>query len=119
MPENLAHCRACRARLAEDGICPRCGCDFSLARRAMEQAGQRLAHALRALAAGEADVARSAVDASLAMHRQPLAQAIKDFLESPACRMEDRRRSPGPLPPAALPADSGRDCARSECSSEG
>jgi hypothetical protein len=73
MPENLDRCRACRARLAEDGICPRCGCDFSLARQAMEQAGQRLAHALRALAAGEADVARSAVDASLGRIRNPTA----------------------------------------------
>jgi hypothetical protein len=93
MPEDLERCLACRARLADDGVCPRCGCDFSLARQAMEQSRNRLAHAFRALAAGEPDVARRAVEASLAMQRQPLAEAIEQFLGSVVGHIDEGQRS--------------------------
>lgn len=75
--------------MAQDGVCPRCGCDFSLARQAMEQAGRRLEEALRAVAVGDRELARSCLGDSLAMHRQPLARAIKDFLDADACCMEN------------------------------
>jgi hypothetical protein len=81
MSEVLDRCRACRARLPENAVCPRCGCDFSLARRAMEQAGRLLEQTLRSLALGDRAAARSQVDASLAMHRRRLGQAIKGFLD--------------------------------------
>jgi len=100
MPETLDRCQACRARLAQDGVCPRCGCDFSLARQAMEQAGRRLEEALRAVAVGDRELARSCLGDSLAMHRQPLARAIKDFLDADACCMENGYIGQAPLLPA-------------------
>jgi hypothetical protein len=59
----------------------------------MEQARHRLAQAFRALAAGEPDVARRAVEASLAMQRQPLAEAIEQFLGFAVCRVHEGQRS--------------------------
>lgn len=80
MPEVLDRCQACRARLAENAVCPRCGCDFSLARQALVQGRCRLEQALRALASGDRAAARAHVDASLALHRLRLADALKSFL---------------------------------------
>lgn len=107
MPETLDRCQACRGRLTDNSICPRCGCDFSLARQAIEQAEGRLQHALRALAVGDRELARSQVDASLAMHRQRLAQAIKEFLDSGY--MESGHAGHTSWPQGDLQAEGGPD----------
>ncbi|WP_291992982.1 hypothetical protein [Candidatus Accumulibacter sp. ACC003] len=80
MPEVLDRCQACRARLAENAVCPRCGCDFSLARQALVQGRCRLEQALRSLASGDRAAARAHVDASLALNRLRMADALKSFL---------------------------------------
>ncbi len=73
----------------------------------MEQAEVRLEQALRALAVGDRELARSQVDASLAMHRQQLAQAIKEFLDS--AYMESGHAGHTSLPQGDLPAEGGLD----------
>ncbi|HCZ15824.1 MAG TPA: hypothetical protein DHV85_14805 [Candidatus Accumulibacter sp.] len=80
MPEVLDRCQACRARLTESAVCPRCGCDFSLARRALEQGRHWLDDALRSLAVGDRAAARRQVDAALALSGPRLALALKTFL---------------------------------------
>lgn len=70
----------------------------------MEQAGRCLERAFRALAVGDRELARRQIDASLAMHRQPLAQAIREFLDSEAVGMESGHPGHTPLPPTALAA---------------
>ena len=80
MPEVLDRCQACRARLNESAVCPRCGCDFSLARRALEQGRHWLDDALRSLAVGDRVAARRQVDAALALSGPRLALAMKTFL---------------------------------------
>ncbi len=82
MPEVLDRCQACRARLTESAVCPRCGCDFSLARRALEQGRHRLDDALRALAVGDRAAARRQVDAALALSGPRLGVALKTLLAS-------------------------------------
>jgi hypothetical protein len=114
MPETRDRCLACRARLAEDGVCPRCGCDFSLARQAMEQAGRRLEQALRALAVGGRELARNQLDASLAMYRQPLAEALKNFLDSDGYCVESRQGAVAPLLPAAFQTEGESDGVRQD-----
>ncbi|SBT06166.1 hypothetical protein ACCAA_300027 [Candidatus Accumulibacter aalborgensis] len=95
MPEVLDRCPACRARLPENAVCPRCGCDFSLAQQAIEQARRLLEQALRSLALGDRAAARSQVDASLAMHRRRLGQAIKGFLDDEKSAAKSERAAPG------------------------
>lgn len=98
MSEVLDRCQACRARLPEDAVCPRCGCDFSLARQAMAQAGRLLEQALRSLALGDRAAARSQVDASLAMHRRRLGQAIMGFLDDETTAAASLQAAPGGSP---------------------
>lgn len=82
----------------------------------MEQSGRRLEQALRALAVGDRELARSQVTASLAMHRQPLAQAIKDFLDSDACCVDSGRAEHTPWVPAGVQvADEPEGVRHGEC----
>ena len=82
MPEALERCPACRADLAGNAVCRRCGCDFSLVRVAEEQAERRLTQALCAYAGGDLAGARAHLGASLASHRLPLAQALAVVIDS-------------------------------------
>ncbi len=66
--------------MTESAVCPRCGCDFSLARRALEQGRHWLDDALRSLAVGDRAAARRQVDAALALSGPRLALAMKAFL---------------------------------------
>ena len=100
MPEPLNRCPACRARLAETAVCPRCGCDFSLVRQAMTQAARLLERALCSLAVGDRAAARRQVEASLSLHRQRLAQAIRNFLDAD----EDHAESGPAEPQLRLPS---------------
>ena len=77
---TLERCPACRGRLTPEPVCPRCGCDLGLVRRAEAQARQRLVSALRALAQGDAHQARALVQASLRLAHSPLAARVLQFL---------------------------------------
>ncbi|MBP6709179.1 MAG: hypothetical protein KA223_08465 [Candidatus Accumulibacter sp.] len=90
MPELLERCPACRARLAESALCPRCGCDFALVRQAEEQARSLLEQAIRTLAGGDPAGARVQIRRSLASRRLHLAQALESFLIGRAAAREER-----------------------------
>ncbi|MEF8760250.1 MAG: hypothetical protein V5B36_11090 [Candidatus Accumulibacter sp. UW25] len=94
MPETLARCPACRARLGEDAVCPRCGCDFALVRQAIAQADRLLEQSLRSLLQGDRAAARRQVEASLANRRQRLAEAIQAFLGDDPNDPQDRHGLP-------------------------
>ena len=84
---SLARCPACRARLLDEAICPRCSCDLSLVRRAEAQAQQWVARALQAWARGDLAQARACACTALLLEQQPLAKAVLQCLEPPAdCR---------------------------------
>jgi hypothetical protein len=80
MLDALDRCQACRARLADAAICPRCGCDFSLVRQAELAAARRLAQAARLLAGGDRAAASIQLDVALELKGSGLARAIKAFL---------------------------------------
>ena len=71
-----AQCPACRARLGAAPVCPRCGCDLTLARRAAAQARQLAAQAVRAWAVGNAAQARALAIDSLSLEQGLLARAV-------------------------------------------
>jgi hypothetical protein len=97
MPELLERCPACRARLAQSALCPRCGCDFALVRQAEEQARSLLEQAIRTLAGGDPAGARVQIRRSLASRRLHLAQALESFLIGRAAAREERSAAtPGP-----------------------
>jgi hypothetical protein len=77
---TIERCPACRGRLTPEPVCPRCGCDLKLVRRAETQARQRLVHALRALAQGDAQQARTLAQASLRLAHSPLAAHVLQVL---------------------------------------
>lgn len=112
MREGLDRCLACRARLADDSVCPRCGCDFSLARQALVQAAGLFAQTMRALAVGDRVAARRQLDASLSLHRQRLGEAIGQWLDLGATEDGSREAVGRPAlegPLAAQPGDIGLD----------
>ena len=78
---SLARCPACRARLLDEAICPRCSCDLGLVRRAEAQAQQWLARALQAWAQGDLAQARACASTALLLERQPLANVVLQCLE--------------------------------------
>jgi hypothetical protein len=79
---------------ADDAVCPRCGCDFSLVRQAIAQADRLLGQSLRSLLRGDRAAARRQVEASLANRRQPLAAAIRAFINDDLVQ-HGRRGEPG------------------------
>lgn len=89
----MERCPACRGRLGEDPVCGRCGCDFSLARRAEEQARRIAGLAVRAWARGERTQARAWAEQSISLHRGRLARAVlllveDDLSQPPGVRRE-------------------------------
>ncbi|MFN0318006.1 MAG: hypothetical protein ACKVQA_23510 [Burkholderiales bacterium] len=73
---GVERCPGCRARLMEESVCPRCGCDLTLVRRTEIQAGQLLHRALYAWAKGDRHLAQESAGASLALARGTLGQAV-------------------------------------------
>ena len=78
---SLARCPACRARLLDEAICPRCSCDLSLVRRAEAQAQRWIACALQAWARGDPAQARACASAALLLQQDPLAKAVLQSLQ--------------------------------------
>lgn len=73
---NLERCPGCRVRLTQEPICPRCGCDLALVRRAESQAREFTVRAVQAWARGHRDEARTLAQAALQIERTPLAKAV-------------------------------------------
>ena len=78
---SLARCPACRARLLDEPICPRCSCDLSLVRRAEAQAQAWVARALQAWARGDLPQARACAGAALLLEHDPLAKLVLQSLD--------------------------------------
>ena len=76
----MDRCPACRARLGEAPVCPRCGCDFTLARRAEAQAQRLACRAIRAWAEGNGAVASARISESLSAKNTGLAEAVSEML---------------------------------------
>jgi hypothetical protein len=74
--ELLERCLACRARLGQADVCPRCGTDFSTARRAQRQATALARLTARELASGHAAAAAQAAAAACQLANPLLAQAV-------------------------------------------
>lgn len=74
--ELLARCLACRARLGEADVCPRCGTDFSISRRAQRQATALARRAVQELACGHHQQAGAAAAAASHLANPLLAQAV-------------------------------------------
>lgn len=79
--ELLARCLACRARLGGADVCPRCGTDFSTARRAQRQATALACVAVQALARGETRQAAAAATAASQLANPLLAQAVARVIQ--------------------------------------
>ena len=79
---SLDRCPGCRARLAQASVCPRCGCDLSLVRRAEAEARRLICSALDACAAGDRGAAAKHAAASCALVRSAVARAIVRFVSS-------------------------------------
>ena len=76
----MERCPACRARMSEQAVCPRCGCDFTLALDAKAAARHHLGAALRALAQGEQDSARQALLQSQSLQRSTLGAYLERLI---------------------------------------
>ncbi|HLA34841.1 MAG TPA: hypothetical protein VJ001_08245 [Rhodocyclaceae bacterium] len=66
--------------MSQGAICPRCGCDFTLAARAAEEAQRLLGRSIRALAQGDALAAKNLLAASRRLKPQPLERAVSAFI---------------------------------------
>lgn len=74
--ESLERCLACRARLGEADVCPRCGSDFSISRHAQRQAAVLARVAVQELARGHHRQAAAAAAAAAHLANPLLAQAV-------------------------------------------
>lgn len=72
----MERCPACRSRLGDTPICPRCGCDFTLAILAESQAQLLICRAIQARCRGDHDMAEACIGASLALKRGGVADAL-------------------------------------------
>ena len=72
----MDRCPACRARMLNQPVCPRCACDFSLALDAETLARQHLAAAVRSIAIGDRTAARQSLAQSLALKRREISQVL-------------------------------------------
>ena len=89
----LERCLACRARLGEADVCPRCGTDFSLARRAQHQATALARAAAQQLARGETRQAAAAAKAASHLANPLLAQAVARMIWRREAKQADSRSS--------------------------
>ena len=72
----MERCPGCRTRLGEAAVCPRCGCDLTLVRRAETQAQRLILRAVRASLEGNRKEARACAAASLALENSHLGQVV-------------------------------------------
>lgn len=94
---SLERCPGCRARLTEDPVCTRCGCDLTLVRRTEAQARRLVHRALSAWAQGNPPEAEACAAAALVLEHDALGRAIRHFLSSSAAPVrvtEDRTGPP-------------------------
>lgn len=80
---TLQRCPGCRVRLAEEPICPRCGCDLALVRRAEAQARKLTVRAVHAWARGAHEEAMTLARAALEMEHNRLARGVLQSLGPP------------------------------------
>jgi hypothetical protein len=80
---SLERCPACRARLAQEQVCSRCGCDLTLVRRAEKQARQLTVRAVQAWGQGDGEQALALAHAALQLQRNPLANVVMQSLTLP------------------------------------
>ena len=76
----MDRCTVCRARLSEASVCPRCGCDFTLACRAEAQAQRLACRAIQAWAEGDSVVAEARIGESLFAKNGDLAKWVSEML---------------------------------------
>lgn len=76
----MERCPACRARMSEQSVCPRCACDFTLALDARAAARHYIGAALRALAQGEQTSARRALLKSQSLQRSTLGNYLERLI---------------------------------------
>lgn len=76
----MERCPACRSRLGDTPLCPRCGSDFTLAIRAETQAQNLVCRAVRAWCNGDHNMAEACIGESLALRRGRLAGAVAAML---------------------------------------
>lgn len=78
---RMERCPACRARLADAEVCPRCGTDFSTSRRAERQAQALARSAVRHLFLGQTTQAVATADAATHLASPLLALAVLKTIE--------------------------------------
>jgi hypothetical protein len=76
----MERCPACRARLAEAPVCPRCGTDFSITRSAERQALALERRAVRELLRGQTQQAAATAQAASDLASSPLARAVSQMV---------------------------------------
>jgi predicted amidophosphoribosyltransferase len=77
----MERCTICKARLKEsETICPRCGADLSIPLNIEEQAEYFCHEGIMHLGAGDFDDAVQAIEYSLHLKRDPLAEAVLGFI---------------------------------------
>jgi Tfp pilus assembly protein PilF len=76
----MERCPTCQARLRGEPVCARCRTDLSLPLAVEAEAAARLRRAVARLAEGDPAAARSALEESLRLKRDPLALLLRDFL---------------------------------------
>ncbi len=94
---SLERCPGCRARLTEDPVCTRCGCDLTLVRRAEAQARQLVCRTLTAWAEGNPSEAAAFAAAALALEHGALGRAVRYFLSSSAAPVRAAEDRAGPM----------------------
>jgi len=76
----MERCPSCRSRLGDTPLCPRCGCDFTLAIRAETQAQNLVCRAIQAWSNGDRNTAEARIRESLALRNGHLAGALAAML---------------------------------------
>lgn len=77
----MERCPVCKARLKPGSpICPRCGADLSMLFRIETQADGLCSQAIALLEAGDLSGAMHAVEQSLDLKSDPLAQVLRGFI---------------------------------------
>ncbi len=78
----MERCPGCRARMGDDPVCARCGCDLVLVRRAETLAAHLMRSAMSAWAKGDRIRATTQMQASLALEHHPLGDFLLECVSS-------------------------------------
>ena len=73
----MERCSACRARLSDSPVCPRCACDFTLAWHAEANARRYIAAAIQALADEQPAEALRYLDKAQTLQRSEFGQTLR------------------------------------------